>query len=87
MGLRVASRLLVDWPALLSLPSLVTVAATRVADNVPGRPSRATFYLRNAWQGAIERSNEMRTLVAERQTARLQHIAGQEKSGQRKSIG
>jgi hypothetical protein len=47
-----------------------------------GRP-----VLRNAWQGAIERRYEMCTLVAQRETARLQHIAVQEISRQRKSIG
>ena len=47
-----------------------------------GRP-----VLCNAWQSAIERRYEMRALVAQRETARLQHMAGQEIPRQRKSIG
>jgi hypothetical protein len=47
-----------------------------------GRP-----VLCNAWQSAIERRYEMRALVAQRETARLQHMAGQEMPRQRKSIG
>ena len=47
-----------------------------------GRP-----VLSNAWQGAFERGYEMRALVAQSETARLQHITGQEMPRQRKSIG
>jgi hypothetical protein len=47
-----------------------------------GRP-----VLRNGWQGTIERGYEMCTLVAQGETARLQHITGQEMPRQRKSIG
>lgn len=47
-----------------------------------GRP-----VLRNAWQSAIERGYEMRALVTQCEAARLQDIAGQEISRQRKSIG
>jgi hypothetical protein len=47
-----------------------------------GRP-----VLRNAWQSAIERRYEMRALVAQGETARLQHIEVQEISRQHKSIG
>ena len=71
-------------------PARVTIATATDSRTIPegvlvaprGRP-----VLRNAWQGAIERRYEMCTLVAQRETTRLQHIAVQEISRQRKSIG
>ena len=43
--------------------------------------------LGNARQSAVERSDEMRALVAEREAARLQRVARQEIARERKPIG
>lgn len=49
--------------------------------------SRGRPVLCDARQDAVERSDEMRTLVAQRETAWLKDVARQKISRQRKSIG
>jgi hypothetical protein len=71
------------------LARVITATATdgrTVPEGVLVAP-RGRPVLRNVWQSPIERGDEMRTLVAERETARFQHITGQEMPRQRKSIG
>jgi hypothetical protein len=78
-----ASRLLVDWSALLPLPLLTEGPFPKACWS----PFAGDQFLCNARQRAIECGYEMRTLVAQRKTARLEQITCQEMSRQRKSIG
>ena len=41
----------------------------------------------DARQRAGKRGDEMRALVGKRQPARLEHVAGEEKAGERKAVG
>ena len=66
----------------------------RAMQDIPGKCLcecycyRPSLHSASSWrQRAAHRRDEMRALVGERQPARLQHVARQEKAGERKAVG